>query len=163
MYSMNAKRPSRAARPGPVRRAVRPVCLAVEALEARELLTASPYVVPVNPAVTTQALLTVGDTVGGYRMVGIPDGLGAFDNGDGTFTVLMNHELPNTEGVARTHNAALGTGGHGAFVSEWVIDKGTLQVLSGRDLIQTVVLNGSTSLNFNRFCSADLQIGRAHV
>ena len=32
-------------------------------------------------------------------MVGIPDGLGAFDNGDGTFTVLMNHELGNTQGV----------------------------------------------------------------
>ncbi len=29
-------------------------------------------------------------------MVGIPDGLGAFDNHDGTFTVLMNHELGNT-------------------------------------------------------------------
>ena len=26
-------------------------------------------------------------------MVGIPDGLGAYDNGDGTMTVLMNHEL----------------------------------------------------------------------
>src|SRR5262249_25089959 len=86
----------------------------------------------------------------------IPDGLGAFDNGDGTFTVLMNHELVNTEGVARTHNASLGAGAHGAFVSEWVIDKATLQVLSGQDLIQTVVLNGSTSLNFSRFCSADL-------
>jgi len=37
-------------------------------------------------------------------------GLGAFDNGDGTFTVLMNHELGATSGVARAH------GGKGAFV-----------------------------------------------
>jgi hypothetical protein len=28
-----------------------------------------------------------------YRMVGIPDGMGAFDNHDGTFTLLMNHEV----------------------------------------------------------------------
>src|SRR5262245_58052251 len=153
---MTWKRLFQPARTKAVRRVARRVQLGVEALEGRTLLTASPYLVPVNPAVTTQAILTVGDSVGGYRMVGIPDGLGAFDNGDGTFTLLMNHELLNTEGVARTHNASLGAGGHGAFVSEWVIDKATLQVLSGRDLIQTVVLNGSTSLNFSRFCSADL-------
>src|SRR5215471_18503277 len=77
--------------------------LSVEVLEGRELLTVSPYIVPVAPGVSTQAILTVGDTVNGYRMVGIPDGLGAFDNGNGTFTVLMNHELVNTEGVTRAH------------------------------------------------------------
>src|SRR5262249_4989459 len=146
----------------PARYVSRRVRLGVETLESRTLLTASPYLVPVNPAVTTQAILTVGDSVGGYRMVGIPDGLGAFDNGNGTFTLLMNHELVNTEGVARTHNASLGANGHGAFVSEWVIDKATLQVLSGQDLIRTVVLNGSTSLNFSRFCSADLPAPTAY-
>src|SRR5262245_39369783 len=146
------------ARKKPVRRVARSVRLGVEALEARELLTATPYIVPINPAVTTQALLTVGDSVGGYRMVGIPDGLGAFDNGDGTFTLLMNHELGNTSGVTRAHGSA------GAFVSEWIIDKTTLQVLSGQDLMQQVFLwdtatqSSSTipsTFAFNRFCSAD--------
>src|SRR5262249_35020479 len=47
-----------------------------------------PELVPVGANVSTRPILTVGDSVGGYRMVGIPDGLGAFDNGDGTFTVL---------------------------------------------------------------------------
>src|SRR5262245_14835386 len=128
---------------------------------------ASSCIIPVHPAVTTQAILTVGDTVPltgtttgqTYRMVGIPDGLGAFDNGDGTFTLLMNHELGNTVGVTRAH------GSIGAFVSEWVIDKATLQVLSGQDLMQQVFLwdaatqSSSTTPStfaFNRFCSADL-------
>src|SRR5262245_16559601 len=123
------KGPVRAARPKAARHTIRPARLAVEALEAREVLTASPYVVPVNPAVTTQAILTVGDSVGTYRMVGIPDGLGAFDNGDGTFTLLMNHELGTTSGIPRAHGNA------GAFVSEWVIRKSDLTVLSGRDFI----------------------------
>src|SRR5262245_52995802 len=87
------------------RRLAREVRLEVEALEGRELLTASAYVVPVDPAITTQAILTVGDSTNGYRMVGIPDGLGAFDNGNGTFTLLMNHELGNTVGVTRAHGA----------------------------------------------------------
>src|SRR5262249_4146275 len=135
--------------------------------EARELLTASPYIIPVNPAVTTQALLTVGDAVPltgtttgeTYRLAGIPDGLGAFDNGDGTFTLLMNHELGNTQGITRAH------GSIGAFVSEYIIDKNPLQVLSGQDLMRQIYAwdTGTQSSNttpttfaFNRFCSGDL-------
>ncbi|HND52697.1 MAG TPA: alkaline phosphatase D family protein, partial [Pirellulaceae bacterium] len=124
--------------------------LQVELLEPRNLCAVAPYVQPVAAGVQTTALLTVGDAVSGYRMAGIPDGLGAFDNGDGTFTLLMNHELGSTVGTTRTH------GSKGAFVSKWTIDKSTLQVLSGQDLIQTVVLDGSSSTAFNRFCSADL-------
>jgi len=36
----------------------------------------SPYVLATLPAAQTTSLLTVGDSVLGYRMVGIPDGLG---------------------------------------------------------------------------------------
>ena len=121
----------------------------------------APYVVPVgvSPSISTHSILTVGDTPEGssYKLVGIPDGLGAFDNGDGTFTLLANHELPNTSGVVRAHGA------RGAFVSRWVIDKQSLEVLSGADLIQNVFLADKTgayalaaNVAFNRFCSADL-------
>jgi hypothetical protein len=98
----------------------------------------SPYVVPVADGVRTVSLLTVGDSVNNepdgspYRLVGIPDGLGAFDNGDGTFTLLMNHELQNTVGAVRARGAK------GAFVSKWILSKDTLQVLHGEDLIQQV-------------------------
>jgi hypothetical protein len=114
-----------------------------------------PYMVRHFPGVTLTSVLTVGDSVGGYRMVGIPDGLGAYDNGDGTFTVLMNHELTNTSGVIRDHGAI------GAFVSKWVIDKETLEVVSGDDLIKRVfvVQNGQyvqATVAIGRLCSADL-------
>lgn len=91
-----------------------------------------PYVIRSQPGVVTKSILTVGDSVGGYRMVGIPDGLGAFDNGDGTFTVLMNHELGATVGTVRAHGAK------GAFVSKWTIAKESLEVLAGEDLIQQI-------------------------
>src|SRR6185295_16427011 len=94
----------------------------------------TPYILPVLPVVKTASLLTVGDSIGGYRMVGIPDGLGAFDNGDGTFTVLMNHELVNSQGTVRAH------GSKGAFVSKWIINKSTMTVLSGGDLMRSVYL-----------------------
>lgn len=123
--------------------------------------SASPYVLPTQGNVTTYSLLSVGDTPRGssYQMAGIPDGLGAYDNGNGTFTVLMNHEFGNNSGIVRDHGAA------GAFISEYVIDKSTFAVVSGRDLIQDVfnwnpatqtLSTVDTPIAFNRFCSADL-------
>ncbi|MEO8150813.1 MAG: T9SS type A sorting domain-containing protein [Bacteroidia bacterium] len=117
----------------------------------------SPYVIPVAPGVTTTSVLTTPDIIGSYKMCGTPDGLGAFDNGNGTFTLLMNHEFVPTVGVVRAHGSA------GAFVSKWIINKSNLSVVSGSDLIQTIYLwNQGTnsyaigSIAFNRFCSGDL-------
>ncbi len=93
--------------------------------------------------------------------------MGAYDNGDGTFTLLMNHEIIHTAGIARAH------GQPGAFVSRWVIDKASLQVLSIQDFLQngtsvylgnnnptagathTAYLASATTL-ISRLCSADL-------
>ena len=38
-------------------------------------------------SVSTVSLLTVGDSIGGYRMVGLPDGMGGFLSGTGDTTV----------------------------------------------------------------------------
>lgn len=139
----------------------------------------TPYVIPTAPGVTTTSIISNGggssskngvrlldesyfqldssnNPIAGstYRMSGIPDGLGAYDNGDGTFTVLMNHEL----GASAGRVTALGT--TGAFVSTWKINKSDLSVVGGRDLITSYVNNpavNATSLtNFGRLCSADL-------
>ncbi len=124
----------------------------------------APYVLRSQPGVVTKSILTVGDSVNDkpngdpYRMVGIPDGLGAYDNGDGTFSVLMNHELPGG-GVVRAHGAT------GAFVSKWTIEKDSLRVLNGEDLIKQIATwnTGTSSYNapatgvaLSRLCSADL-------
>ena len=127
----------------------------------------SPYVLRSQPGVVTKSIFTVGDSVNmkpdgvtPYRMVGIPDGLGAFDNGDGTFTLLMNHEIPSGLGVTRAHGAP------GAFVSKWIIRSDDLTVLSGEDLIQNVQAWNKTTSQYEpatiaqntlfRLCSADL-------
>ncbi|MFZ5522676.1 MAG: hypothetical protein ACOY9D_01150 [Pseudomonadota bacterium] len=125
----------------------------------------APYLNAIAPGVEFASILTAGDVArNGYRMAGIPDGLGAYDNGDGTITVLMNHEIDNLNGVPRAHGAK------GAFVSEWVINKRTLRVVSGSDLIKNVYgWNAATQqsddvtsiVTFNRFCSADLAGQRA--
>ncbi|MFT5423585.1 MAG: hypothetical protein ACI89L_001366 [Phycisphaerales bacterium] len=123
-----------------------------------------PYVLPVAPGVRTVSVLTVGETAaaGGTRMVGKPDGMGVYANGDGTFTVLMNHELSDTEGIVRRHGA------RGALVSQWTIGP-DLSVLTGRDLIHTThaydkatqtYLSGPVTLD--RYCSGDLAAPSAY-
>jgi hypothetical protein len=126
--------------------------------------SATAYILPSLADVVVRPLLTVGDSPNlkpdgtPYRMVGIPDGLGAFDNGDGTFTLLANHELSATNGIARAH------GGTGAFVSKWTVRKSDQRVLFGEDLIEQVQLwNQTTSsyalasnVTFDRFCAAEL-------
>jgi hypothetical protein len=124
----------------------------------------SPYVEPTAPGVEVTSIITVGDTVQNYAMVGIPDGLGAYDNGDDTFTVLMNHELGFTSGDVRAHGAK------GAFVSEWKIRKSDFGVVSGQDLatkhvvwdvptqafVDTTATGDAAPNRIGRLCSADL-------
>lgn len=160
--------------------------LRLETLERREVFSgfqtlAPAYVEASAPNVQISPIITVGDTVSDnyaangatlpdYRMVGIPDGMGAFDNNDGTFTVLINHELGNAVGVPRDHHGA-DVNGKGSFVSRWVIDKDSLEVLEGDDLIKTLYLWDSNPMSptynqfvvgtgalsyLNRLCSADL-------
>ena len=129
----------------------------------------TPYIKDtMNSGLTFKTIISANEAAqNGYKMAGIPDGLGAYDNGDGTFTLLMNHELQNSgslSGVTRAH------GSKGAFVSKWIIKKSDLSVVSGQDLMQNVKLwnsttnayetfnaaNPSTKAIFGRFCSADL-------
>jgi hypothetical protein len=131
----------------------------------------TPYMVPYNASAglvrnitsiltTTNLVALTGAPATPYEWAGIPDGLGCYDNGDGTVTVLCNHEINNgsNPGAVRRHGAS------GTFVSELVIDKTTLQVVSARDLIHTYVdINGvdrnvtnSNPLSLGRFCSGDL-------
>jgi hypothetical protein len=119
----------------------------------------SPYVLPSQDGVITKSILTVGDTVGGYALVGIPDGIGVAKDPAGNFSVYLNHELANTVGGVRAHGAI------GAFVSQWSVDKHTLAVNSGQDRIQQVATwntaagaynAGAKGVSIGRLCSATL-------
>ncbi len=122
--------------------------------------TTEPYLVPSVPGVNLVSILTVGDAVGGYRLVGIPDGLGAFADRHHHFTLIVNHEITATNGIARAH------GSKGAFVSCWTIDRRTLAVAKGEDFTQTpqdvfqwdVATQGyvAGTTVWERHCSADL-------
>ncbi len=131
--------------------------------------SATPYLLGLEPNIRFTSIITTGDTVegaatlpdgGDWRFGGIPDGLGAFDNGNGTITVLVNHEIfvgTTTATVERAHGAA------GSYVSAVVVDKVTLKVTDAYDLADTMYVDPDgdgvwTQIadNMDRLCSADL-------
>lgn len=135
----------------------------VDALTTGPSSSYSPFLVPSAPGWTSSSILSSGDAVplagrpagstATYRLPGTPDGLGAFDNGNGTITLLSNHEISSTQG-----SAVRASGGTGSTVSQLVVSKNTLQVLSGRELVNTPANLNLTSgtATLDRLCSADL-------
>ena len=138
--------------------------------------SATPYVRAAagGPAVDVVSFLTVGDSVNmradgvtPYPFAGIPDGMGAYDNENGTMTLFITHEHTSTaNGVNHAHQPAGVVGG--AYVSRWIVNTSagadSLRVSNGDDLMTSVAVTtaGAGSLtNFNRFCSADLALQSA--
>jgi hypothetical protein len=85
-----------------------------------------PYLASLDPDWQATPLLSVADRVPvtgdpsrEYQMIGIPDGLGAHANGDGTATLFMNHELV---GTAMSEPYVGGALNRGAFASRYVLD-----------------------------------------
>jgi hypothetical protein len=127
------------------------------------------YAVGINSGYQTTRLLSVGDTVPEtsdptkqFKMVGIPDGLGAHENANGTVTVFMNHELPFNTSSEPVVGDPLS---RGAFVSKLTLaSDGT--VLSAERAYDTVFLDdtlvgpaaaaNNTTRSFTRFCSGSL-------
>ena len=155
--------------------------LAVVAVAASVAATATgatsikPYVEPVGDEYEIKPLFSVDDKVPlldgapgqQYRMVGIPDGLGAHPNGDGTSTLYMNHELPST---ALSQPVVGGPTNRGAFVSRWILDADGDPV-AGRRAYDTVWQEntligpapevGNASRALSRYCSGFLA-GQRH-
>jgi hypothetical protein len=129
--------------------------------------SATPYVRPTtgSPVRDLVSILTVGDAIGGYQMVGIPDGMGALTNNDGSFTLTVVHELGATVASGQHAHQPTGFSG-GGFASKWTIAPGTFAVSSGADVMTSVVTTtngtGGTLYNFARFCSADLAAQSAY-
>jgi hypothetical protein len=133
------------------------------------LTSIAPYTEPVGSDYSIVPILSVGDRVPRtsntnqlFQMVGIPDGLGAHRNGDGTITVFMNHELRNTVQSEPIVGAPLN---RGAIISKLILAADG-SVLSGDRAYDTVYFEnilvgpapqvGNSTAGFTRFCSGSL-------
>jgi hypothetical protein len=99
-----------------------------------------PYAISTYPGVTLQALLSVGDTVArtstgtldGYRLTGLPDGMGAYRDEQGQIHLFLNHEFGDgRDGIQSTIPVVGEPGIKGAYVSEFILDPTNGNVVSG--------------------------------
>jgi hypothetical protein len=150
----------------------------VAAAIAAAATSVKPYVTAVGGEYEVVPLLSVDDRVPEgsipslrYRMVGIPDGLGAHPNGDGTSTVYMSHELgyaATSSPVVDAAGTPVGPAYRGALVSKWTLDASG-NVIRGERAYDTIYAENQllgpapdTSnaaqmpRQFGRFCSGDL-------
>lgn len=140
--------------------------------------TVKPYTVPVGPHYDVLPILSVGDQVPEtsnpqrrYQMIGIPDGLGAQNNGNGTIDLYLNHELgftgpSNNRTAIQSEPFVGGPRQRGAFISKYILsDDGS--VLSGDRAYDAVFDTekgvlvpppevGNATPAFSRFCSGAL-------
>ncbi len=138
-------------------------------LEAGFRTSIHPYAVPVGADYSIVPLLSVGDRVPRtsdaaqlFQMIGIPDGLGAHANYDGTTTLFMNHELGNT---VRSEPLVGQPLSRGAFVSKLIL-AADASVLSGdlaydavyaeNVLVGPAATISNTTPAFSRFCAGAL-------
>jgi Bacterial protein of unknown function (DUF839) len=128
------------------------------------------YIVPIGNDYEIKPLFSVDDKVPlldgapgqQYRMVGIPDGLGARANGDGTSTLFMNHEFPFD---SLSEPVVGGPKNRGAIISRWILDSDG-DPMAGRRAYDTVWEEntlvgpaaevGNPTRALSRFCSGFL-------
>jgi hypothetical protein len=95
----------------------------------------APYLTSSSPTVQFYSILTAGDALPADGVFGgVPDGLAAYANLDGTITVLVSHQLGGGQGILRD------SGAKGSYIDKLVIDPNTLQVISAGDLITSTFL-----------------------
>lgn len=137
-------------------------------LETGFRTSSHPYAAPVGSDYSVIPILSAGDRVPRtsnaeqlFQMVGIPDGLGAHANADGTATVFMNQELAGGASEPLAGQPLV----RGAFVSKLIL-AADATVLSGdlayemvyveNNLLGPAATVSNSTPAFTRFCSGSL-------
>ncbi|HEU5278865.1 MAG TPA: hypothetical protein VFU26_08190 [Gaiellaceae bacterium] len=109
---------------------------------------------PLLPGASVTPIITVGETVRGYRFEAIPDGISFDPNGQGTVDVYVNHE---TSTVPFPYTPGRGLANQNDFdnaqLSKLRLNQHSAGVLKGEMVI-------TSAENFQRFCSNFLATAR---
>jgi len=94
------------------------------------------YVLSKNAAVEIKAIATVGDAVTGTMVRGIPDGMGAYDNGRGGISLLSVHEVSTTAPLALKGKST--TAPWGTSITKFTVSKSTKAVTRVENFMQKI-------------------------
>jgi hypothetical protein len=82
------------------------------------------YLISASDGAALTVIATTGDTISGEVLRGIPDGMGALKNADGTLTLLSNHEISTSADIASKKD----TGTWGSSISKMTFNPATKKI-----------------------------------
>ena len=82
------------------------------------------YLIPASDGASLAVIATTGDTISNEILRGVPDGMGAMKNKDGTLTLLSNHEISTSADIANKKD----TGTWGSSISKMTFDPATKKI-----------------------------------
>jgi len=94
------------------------------------------YMEPVAAGVSLDPFATAGDSIGGYLIGGIPDGMGVIPV-NGKLRVLTNHEWSNANPVAAARASTYGMT-TASYVSEMHYDLKKKTIVAGKDFMEWI-------------------------
>ncbi|ASY15151.1 PhoX family protein [Candidatus Planktophila dulcis] len=103
---------------------------------ANSVLTKPEYITASTDAAEIKPLAYAGDTFSGFTIQGIPDGMGAMRNADGTITLLSVHEVPSYGAIGTLAKAAdKGKAIQGTSITKFTLNKAGDRVLKASDMV----------------------------
>ena len=117
------------------------------------------YVLSKNAAVEIKAIATVGDAVTGTMVRGIPDGMGAYDNGRGGISLLSVHEVSTTAPLALKGKST--TAPWGTSITKFTVSKSTKAVTRVENFMQKINFYNYTTAKYQETPSGAAPAGAA--
>jgi hypothetical protein len=93
-------------------------------LQSAHAADAPVYLISASDGAALTVIATTGDTISGEVLRGIPDGMGALKNADGTLTLLSNHEISTSADIANKKD----TGTWASSISKMTFDPTTKKI-----------------------------------
>jgi len=105
---------------------------------ANSVLTKPEYIKAMTSAASIKALAYAGDQITGLTIEGIPDGMGAYRNEDGSITLLSVHEVPSYGAIGALAKAAdAGKPVQGVSITKLTLNKDGNRVNRASDFIKS--------------------------
>jgi hypothetical protein len=94
------------------------------------------YVVSKSDGASLSVIATTGEKFSNEVLRGVPDGMGALKNSDGTLTLLSNHEISLSSPLAQASKTSTGT--WGSSISKLTYDPKTSEIVKVENLIKSM-------------------------
>jgi hypothetical protein len=113
------------------------------------------YLISASDGATLSVIATTGDTISGEVLRGVPDGMGATKNADGTLTLLSNHEISTSADIASKKD----TGTWGSSISKMTFDPATKKITKMENWMKSMTYYNYTTEKWGSTWEQSLPVG----